>query len=204
MTDRDRDLACRTIAESVAAKEALAADEVLLDQLMIVVDAIEKALRAGGKIVLFGNGGSAADAMHLAAEFLGRFSMDREALPAISLSDNVSAVTAIGNDFGYAQVFERQAFALAQGDDVFIGLSTSGQSENVARGLAVGRSAGAYCVAFTGQAGGACGAEADICLRMPSGNTARIQECYMLLCHTLCELVERRLVAAAAVGIAGG
>ena len=191
----DTKLLVQRIEDSVAAKQALANDPDLLEAVADVANTVATALDDGGKVILFGNGGSAADAMHLAAEFLGRFSMDRRPLPALSLSDNVSAVTAIGNDFDYADVFERQVRALVSPGDVVIGLSTSGNSPNVARALSASRDGGATAVAFTGAAASACTQEADFCLQMPTTDTARVQECYMLLCHGLCELVERSLFA---------
>lgn len=181
------------VQASVAAKQALLDDDELLHDLLRGVELVTAAVAGGGKVVFFGNGGSAADATHLAAEFVGRFRFDRAPLPALSLTDNGSSISAIGNDFGYEHVFARQLQAFAQSGDVAIGLSTSGTSPNVVAGLQTARELGLQAIAFTGSGGGRMRELADPCLRMPSGDTARIQECYMLLCHTLCELVEERV-----------
>ena len=170
---------------------AVLADGKLLARVAKVAETVTTALRGGRKAVFFGNGGSAADATHLAAEFVGRFCIDRPPLPALSLTDNGSSMSAIGNDYSYEETFARQIRALGARGDVAIGLSTSGHSENVVRGLQAAREIGMTAVAFTGQGGGDCLAAADVCLQMPSTTTARIQEAYMMLCHALCEQVER-------------
>jgi D-sedoheptulose 7-phosphate isomerase len=179
-------------------RESLAAHQALLDgdmpeRVADVARLIVSTLGDGGKLLLFGNGGSAADATHLAAEFVGRFRFDRAPLPALSLSDNASSVSGIGNDYGYEEVFARQVTALGGPPDVAIGISTSGTSPNVVAGLRAARAAGLHTVALTGATGGAMPAEAERCLRMPSTDTARVQECYMLVGHLLCELVERTM-----------
>lgn len=183
------------IEASVAAKQALLDDTELLSGLLEAVDVVTRCVTGGGKVLFFGNGGSAADATHLAAELVGRFKLDRAPLPALSLSDNASSMSAIGNDFGYEHTFSRQLHAFARAGDVAVGLSTSGTSPNVLAGLGAARDLGLHAIAFTGAGGGAMRDLADPCLRMPSEDTARIQECYMLLCHTLCELVEQRVFA---------
>ena len=180
------------IEESLAAHRALL-DGGTPDGIAELADLIVEALRGGGKVILFGNGGSAADATHLAAEFVGRFRFDRSPLPALSLSDNGSSVSGIGNDYGYEDVFARQIAALGSPGDVAIGISTSGTSANVIEGMRAARAGGLRTVALTGAAGGRLDAEAEHCLRMPSAETARIQECYMLVGHLLCELVERSI-----------
>jgi D-sedoheptulose 7-phosphate isomerase len=181
------------IQESVAAHRALLEDDGVADEIAGLADRIVESLRDGGKVILFGNGGSAADATHLAAEFVGRFRFDRPPLPALSLSDNGSSVSGIGNDYGYEDVFARQLDALGSPGDVAIGISTSGTSPNVVAGLRTARSGGLHAVALTGAGGGDLRAEADQCLCMPSTETARIQECYMLAGHVVCELVEQTL-----------
>jgi D-sedoheptulose 7-phosphate isomerase len=178
--------------ESIAAHRALL-DGDLPERVAEVAGLIVAALGEGGKVLLFGNGGSAADATHLAAEFVGRFRFDRAPLPALSLSDNGSSVSGIGNDYGYEDVFARQVTALGSPGDVAIGISTSGTSPNVVAGLRAARAAGLHTVALTGAAGGDLPGEAERCLRMPSTDTARVQECYMLVGHLVCELVERTL-----------
>ncbi len=149
--------------------------------------------RDGHRVLTFGNGGSAADAMHLAAELVGRFQMDRDPLAALSLGDNVSSLTAIGNDYAYDQTFARQVRGLARAGDVLVGLSTSGRSANVLEAVRAAGAMDVRTVGFTGAGGGELASLAELCVRVPSDSTARIQEGYMLLCHTACELVERAL-----------
>jgi D-sedoheptulose 7-phosphate isomerase len=156
-----------------------------------VIDAVER----GGKVMLFGNGGSAADAMHLAAEFLGRFLADRKPLPAIALADNHSAVTAIANDYGYAAVFSRQIEGLGHAGDVAFGLSTSGGSANVAAGLAAARACGLVTVAMTGIDSGVVGQAADVIIAIPTRATPRVQEAHMLIGHMICAAAERAVLA---------
>ena len=186
-----------SVQASIDAKQALLADAELLDGLASAAALVTDAYRAGNKTVFFGNGGSAADATHMAAEFVGRFRFDRAPLPSLSLSDNGSSVTAIGNDFGYDKSFERQVQALVGAGDIVVGLSTSGTSVNVVKGLEAAGAAGATRIGFTGEGGGTMPDVCELCLKMPSTETARIQECYMLLLHTLCELVERALFSPA-------
>lgn len=151
------------------------------------------ALRKGGKVVLFGNGGSAADAQHIAAELVGRYEKEGRAIPAIALTTNTSNLTAIANDYGYGHVFERQVLALCDKRDVVIGISTSGNSENVVLGIRAAASKGARTVALTGSGGGRVGRVAWLTIRVPSNSTARIQECHILIGHVLSELVENEL-----------
>jgi D-sedoheptulose 7-phosphate isomerase len=147
-------------------------------------------LTAGNKVLLFGNGGSAADAQHIAAELSGRFRRERRALPAIALTTDTSALTAISNDYGYEAVFARQVEALARPGDLLVGISTSGNSPNVLAGLRAGQQAGAQRLGLTGASGGQMKALCDLCLCIPSDNTARIQEMHILIGHILCEAVE--------------
>lgn len=150
-------------------------------------------LRAGGKILFFGNGGSAADSQHLAAELSGRFYKDRPGLAALALTVNSSAVTAIGNDYGYERVFARQLDGLARPEDVAVGISTSGRSASVLEALRVARSLGLATVGMTGRTGGEMPQLVDICLRIDSDETPRIQEGHILAGHIICELVEREI-----------
>ena len=152
------------------------------------------AFRSGHKVLWMGNGGSAADAQHLAAEFSGRFLRERRALPSEALSVNTSAVTAIANDYGYERVFSRQVEAFAQAGDVVIGLTTSGASRNVVRGLEAAKRAGATTIAFTGNGGGAVAEIADIALVGPDGYSALVQEVHITLGHIVCDLVEQALL----------
>ena len=164
-----------------------------VDVIVQIAGVIWSALSTGHKVLVFGNGGSAADAQHMAAELVGRYEKDRAGLPAIALTGNVSNLTAIGNDFGYAEVFGRQIEALAQAGDVAVGITTSGQSENVLRALKASRSAGLVTVALTGRAGLAIG-DVDIQLRVASNRTARIQEAHITAIHCICELIEQECI----------
>jgi D-sedoheptulose 7-phosphate isomerase len=180
------------VHESIAVKRDLLADA-LVDSLARLSDRVISSLRGGGKVIFFGNGGSAADATHLAAEFVGRFAFDRDPMPALSLSDNVSAVTAIGNDYAYDLTFARQLRAFGSLGDVAIALSTSGSSPNVLNAMRVARERGMFTAAFTGVKGAEMASLADLALMVPSPSTARIQEGYMLYAHIMCELVEQEL-----------
>jgi D-sedoheptulose 7-phosphate isomerase len=190
-----------TDAEGVAStiiRDCIAAQQGLLERshLRTIADAaqlITDSFLRGGKLLLFGNGGSASDAAHIAAEFVGRFQRDRRALPALSLSANESSVTAIANDFGFDHVFARQLEALGSGGDVAIAISTSGRSANVLAGAHTARDLGIGTIGLTGADGGELGAAVDICLRVPGTSTARVQESHILVAHVLCELVERQL-----------
>ncbi len=156
-----------------------------------IADAMSHALLAGNKILWCGNGGSAADSQHLAAELVGRFRRERRGLASIALTTDTSLLTAIANDYGYERVFSRQVEALCQRDDVVVGISTSGNSRNVLLALEKARAVGAFTVAFTGEGGGAMAALADVALCIPSKDTARIQEAHILCGHILCDWIER-------------
>ena len=156
---------------------------------------IAAAYEAGGGVLLFGNGGSAADAQHIAAELVGRFRRERRALRAEALTANTSSLTAIANDYDYERVFARQIEAAGRAGDVAIGLSTSGNSANVVAGLERAGELGLKTIAFTGPGGGRCAAVADVLLDVPADETARVQECHVVAYHALCELVEERIVA---------
>jgi len=151
------------------------------------------AIRGGGKIVFFGNGGSAADAQHLATELGVRYITDRDPIAAIALTTDTSTLTAIGNDFGFDELFARQVRALVKAGDVAIGLSTSGNSENIVRGLAAAGDMGAVASALTGGGGGRLAEIADVLLAVPSSDTARIQEMHILIGHALCGALEQEL-----------
>jgi D-sedoheptulose 7-phosphate isomerase len=157
---------------------------------------ISDSLREGGKLLVFGNGGSAADAQHLAAELVGRYTKERSALAAIALTANSSVMTAVGNDYSYEQVFERQVEALCRPGDVALGISTSGESANVIAGLAAARALGATTMGLTGATGGRMLAACDECIRFPSTDTPRVQEGHALIAHILCEIVENGSVQA--------
>ncbi len=152
-----------------------------------------KALGGSGKVLLFGNGGSAADSQHIAAELMGRFARERRALPAIALTVNTSNLTAISNDYSYEEVFARQIEALGRPGDVAVGISTSGNSPNVVKALERAKAAGLVTQALTGQRGGKCAEVADLALRAPSNDTPRIQELHITVGHIVCDLVEEAL-----------
>jgi D-sedoheptulose 7-phosphate isomerase len=164
-----------------------------LPDLTIAADALVSAYRNGHKAVFFGNGGSAADAQHLAAEFLGRYLRHRRPLPALALNTNSSAVTAIGNDYGYDQTFCRQLEALAEPGDVAIAISTSGNSPNIVEGVLSARRLGLFTIAFTGASGGRLRNQVDALIAAPSEETPRIQECHILMGHALCDAVEQAI-----------
>lgn len=181
----------RTIESSIAAKRSLLASDKVLSTTANVVQILISAIENGNKPLFFGNGGSAADAQHIAAEFVGRFAFDRPALPALALSANTSSVTAIGNDYGFDLTFARQIEALGRPGDVAIGFSTSGNSPNVLKALIVAKQRGLHTVALTGCTGGKLKIEVDHCICVPSNETPRIQECHILLGHIISELVEQ-------------
>jgi D-sedoheptulose 7-phosphate isomerase len=181
------------ITASIAAKQQLLADGQIVSTLARVSQILVDALRNGNKLMVFGNGGSAADAQHIAAEFVGRFAFNRPALPALALSVNSSCVTAIGNDYGFDLVFARQVEALARRGDVAVGISTSGNSPNVIRGLEAAGRMGVHTVGFAGAGGGKLKETADFCLCAPSAETPRIQECHILMGHILSEIAEREI-----------
>ncbi|HTV81318.1 MAG TPA: D-sedoheptulose 7-phosphate isomerase [Acidobacteriaceae bacterium] len=180
------------IAEHLAVIEALGGQQPVLER---VAAEMAQALLRGNKVLWCGNGGSAADSQHLAAELVGRFRRERRAMPSIALTTDTSILTAIGNDYGYEQVFRRQVEALCVAGDVLVGLSTSGNSRNVCLALAEARALGALTVAFTGAGGGAMKQIADIVLCIPSRDTARIQEGHILCGHMLCDWVELEFCA---------
>jgi D-sedoheptulose 7-phosphate isomerase len=162
----------------------------LLPEAQRLADRLCEALGGGGKLLTFGNGGSAADAQHFAGELLGRFRDTRRPLPAIALSTDPSVVTCIANDFSYEDLFARQVTALASAGDVVVGITTSGRSPNVVNGLRAAREAGALSVAWTGADPGPAGAAAEIVLAVPSTTTARVQEVHTLLMHTICVAID--------------
>ena len=180
------------VAASVAAKQALL-DGDMLETAAQISTRVLASIQQGGKVFFFGNGGSAMDAGHLAAELLGRFYRDRAPLGSIALSDNTAAMTAIGNDYAYDEVFARQIAGLGRPGDVAIGMTTSGNSGNVVKGLQCARGAGLLTVAFTGAAGSAAATAAEFVFRAPSTDTPRVQEIHMAVGHTLCEIIEREL-----------
>jgi D-sedoheptulose 7-phosphate isomerase len=186
-----RDTIIRQLHESAEVKRRVAQSQ--LPQIESAANALIACYRAGGKAIFFGNGGSAADAQHLAGELLGRFLRNRRAVPALALSANSSTVTAIGNDFGYDRTFARQMEAWVESRDVAVGISTSGNSPNVLEAVRVARERGATAVGLTGNDGGKMVAACDICIVVPSNATPRIQEAHISIGHILCDLVEQTL-----------
>ena len=180
------------LAEAISVKQRMV-EGIFAEQAAEIAWLIIRCLRAGGKVIFLGNGGSAQDAGHLAAELTGRFAFDRPGLSALSLPDATAAMTAIGNDYGYDEVFARQVLAVGRPDDVVIGLSTSGNSPNVVRALDAARSAGMTTVALTGANGGKAATVGHISVRVPTDDTARAQEACLHLGHTICEMVEAAL-----------
>jgi D-sedoheptulose 7-phosphate isomerase len=170
-----------------------AGDAELMAAVLAIAERIAASLRAGGKLLLAGNGGSAADAQHIAAEFLSRFKLDRTPLPAIALTTDTSVLTAVGNDYGFEQVFERQVRGLGRPGDVFVAISTSGRSPNVLLALKAARDMGVVTVGFTGAAGGTMRTLCDLVLAAPSDETALIQQVHITAAHAICGMVERDL-----------
>lgn len=197
MTERVNSASGELVADLLAKELAEHTDTVartgqlLASEFARLVGFCATALRNDNKILFFGNGGSAADAQHLATELVVRYRVNRRALAAIALTTDTSALTAIGNDFGFESLFSRQVEALCRAGDVAIGISTSGNSENVIRGLRAAKEAGAVTVGFTGDGGGRLAGQVDVCIFIPSRTTARIQEMHLMLGHVLCELLER-------------
>ena len=181
----------KLIEASIATKQSLLGSPDVVLTVAKVSEILVSALKQGNKVLLFGNGGSAADAQHIAAELVGRFALDRPALPALALAVNTSCVTAIGNDYGFDQFFSRQLEALARRGDIAIGISTSGNSANVLRAMSTAKKMELHTVALTGRTGGNLRNTVDHCICVPSNETPRIQECHILIGHIISELVER-------------
>ncbi|AJF61473.1 putative phosphoheptose isomerase [archaeon GW2011_AR15] len=176
------------IQESIAAKNELFSQADMLEKISNV---ISEALMRGNKILIFGNGGSAADSQHIAAELVGRYKLERKGLPAIALTTDSSILTAVSNDYDYNRVFSRQVEALASPSDILLGISTSGNSQNVLNAFARGKEIGTVNISLTGRDGGKLKAMSDYNINCPAKETARIQECHMTAYHIICELVER-------------
>jgi D-sedoheptulose 7-phosphate isomerase len=189
-----QELARDRIRRSLEVKQLLLVDERFVQATVRAALAIVEAIRVGGKVFFFGNGGSAADAQHLAAEFTGRYLIERRPLPALALNANTSSVTAIGNDYGFQHVFARQLEALGKQGDVAVGISTSGTSPNVIWALETAKNKSMFTIGFTGANGGKIADLADCAIRIPSQETPRIQECHILAGHIVCEIAEQMLV----------
>lgn len=181
------------ITKSIRTKEQILQNNALLTQIQEVSLKVLHAYKMGFKTLIAGNGGSAADAQHIAAEFVSRFYFDREGLPSIALTTDTSVLTAIGNDYGYEKLFVRQLQAQARSGDIFIGISTSGNSANILESLKFCRQNNILSVGFTGASGGKMKELCDICLNVPSNETPRIQESHILIGHIICAIVEESL-----------
>lgn len=190
----DGDLISGFFDRSLAVLKAAAQDRELLAVIKQIADSIETSLRAGGKLLIAGNGGSAADAQHLAAEFLSRFLVDRRPLPAIALTTDTSVLTAVGNDYGFEQVFERQVRGLGRPGDVFLAISTSGRSRNVLLALEAARDIGLITSGFSGAEATEMRSLCQHFLAAPARETAIIQQIHMVAGHAICALVERALL----------
>lgn len=183
----------KTFDESADVKRRFAKDHA--EKIVQVAKIMERAFREGRKVLLFGNGGSATDAAHMAAEFVGRYKRERAPLPAIALATDIAAITCIANDYGFEALFARQVLAHGQKGDIAIAISTSGNSPNVLKGIEAAKSLGMTTIAWTGGSGGKLAGLADYAFVVPSTVTARIQESHITLAHVLCELIEDQVLA---------
>jgi len=183
------ELVRRTLGEVIALHQRLMDGE--LGPVVAAADTIARAIRSGGTLLTFGNGGSAADAQHVASELVGRFQRERAAMAAIALTTDSSVVTSVANDYGYERVFARQVEALGRKGDVALGISTSGASANVVAALETARLRGLHTIALTGRDGGAVGRAASVHVNVPCDVTARVQEAHRTILHAICDLVER-------------
>ncbi len=186
-----KDHVVKIFKESCRVKEAFINDN--LGRLVNIIEVLTAALKAGNKILIFGNGGSAADAQHIAAEFVNRFIIERPPLPAVALTTDTSVITSVGNDYDFSEIFSKQIRALGQPGDVAWGISTSGNSPNVMKGLETAKKMGLITLAFTGGDGGSIGQIADLLLNVSSNSTARVQEAHITASHAICELVDIKL-----------
>jgi D-sedoheptulose 7-phosphate isomerase len=183
----------KQIADSAATKQAILENDALVNLLVDIAKACVEVYRNKKKILIAGNGGSAADAQHFAAELVGRYGFDRPSLPSIALTTDSSNLTAIGNDYGYEYVFSRQLEGLAQEGDLFIGISTSGNSQNVINAFTAAKERGVTTVALVGRDGGKMAIMADYAVIIPSNATPRIQESHLLIEHIICDIIEKEM-----------
>jgi len=181
------------LRQSMDVKREILEDNAMLGQIARVAEIWVAALRSGKKLLFAGNGGSAADSQHLSAEFVGRFKLERDALPALALNTDTSFLTAVGNDYGFEHIFSRQVQALGNQGDVFVGISTSGNSANVVKAIEQAKKNGLSVIGFTGSGGGKMDSLCDVNLCVPSDDTPRIQEAHITLGHILCDLTEKQL-----------
>lgn len=189
------ELVQKRIKDSIETKQKMLSNAQLIQSIERAAMLIIESIKEGGKIIFCGNGGSAADAQHLAAELVGKFYLDRPALPGISLTTNTSILTAVANDYTYDRVFVRQVEAIAKTGDVLVGISTSGNSLNVVEAMKLAKNIGMKTIAFTGETGGKMKDYADVLINVPSTDTPRIQELHIMVGHIICEIVEKELSA---------
>jgi D-sedoheptulose 7-phosphate isomerase len=194
MTTFDRSYIEKNIANSISVKQQLLQNEELLDKIHRAAELCVARFKSGNKVILAGNGGSAADAQHISAELVARYNFDRPGLPSIALTTDTSALTAIGNDYGYEHLFSRQLEANGVEGDVFIGITTSGNSGNILKAIESARAKKIHVIGLAG-AGGKIQTESDICLNVPSKVTPRIQECHILIGHIICGYIEDAMFA---------
>jgi D-sedoheptulose 7-phosphate isomerase len=181
------------INKSIEMEEKILRDNNLVKRIDLISQTIINAYKSNKKVILFGNGGSAADAQHLAAELMNKFYLDRKSLPAIALTVNTSILTAIGNDYSFEQIFSKQLEGISEKEDIAIGISTSGNSKNVIEGLKLAKKNKLFTVGFTGKDGGKINNIVDVCINIPSDDTPRIQEGHIMVGHIICEIIEKEL-----------
>ena len=181
------------LTESIRVKTVMSNDDKILNSINQLATRVTEMMNQGGKLLIAGNGGSAADSQHISAEFVSRFMFDRPGLPSIALTTDTSAITAIGNDYGFENLFSRQLEALANNKDIFLGISTSGNSPNIVKGLKYCRENNIFTVGLTGLNEGIMEEYCDILIKVPSKETAHIQECHIVIGHVMCMDVERRI-----------
>tara|TARA_B100000029_G_scaffold514915_1_gene619600 strand:+ start:4424 stop:5005 length:582 start_codon:yes stop_codon:yes gene_type:complete len=189
----DTELMAEIKTDFLSSSELIKQSVSLNGQIHDAINKIVHALRSGNKIILFGNGGSAADAQHIATEFLGRFKLERNSLPAICLTDNTSLLTALSNDYSSEIIFSRQCSSMLSPNDIVLAISTSGNSENIRLGLIESKKQGAFCIGLLGNNGGKIKNHTDISIIVPSSDTAKIQEVHRVIYHILCDKVEKLL-----------
>lgn len=183
----------KQIQQSIKTKEAILSSNLCLETIKSITDIITEHYRHGNSVLLCGNGGSAADAQHIAAEFVARFKLERKGLPALALNTNTSSLTAIGNDYDYSRIFERQVEAFGREGDILVAISTSGNSESIRKAILKAKENGMITIALLGKDGGVCKDYADIVFIVPSDDTPRIQEAHIMVGHIICDIVEKAL-----------
>jgi len=183
------------IKASIETKQFIYSNQELLDTIVAVAQKCVAVYKSGNKTLLAGNGGSAADAQHIAAELVGRYGFDRPSLPSLALTTDTSNLTAIGNDYGYEHIFSRQLEGMGVANDLFIGISTSGNSKNILNAIKSAKAKSIFTVALVGRDGGEMARIADLCIIIPSNDTPRIQESHILIGHILCDIIEKEIFA---------